>query len=253
MSSDGGFMLKKFEKEYEINYHDVAWNLKASISTIVNFLCDIGFRQSESLGAGIKAMMKDNQSWVFYKYDIEVHRYPDIEEKIKVITEPIGFRKFYAYRKYIVLDGEGNVIIEGKSIFFFVDLEKRRAIRIPDQQYKLYGVEDDLSYSIDIDDVKPIKEYDFTKTFRVRYGDIDSNLHVNNVKYIEWAVESLPIGIIKGNSIKRIIVNFLKETTFGHEITSSSSINHLEESIESVHKIEDEDGKVLATVRCIWE
>ncbi|QAA30438.1 acyl-[acyl-carrier-protein] thioesterase [Clostridium manihotivorum] len=246
-------MLEKFEKEYEINYHDVAWNLKASISTIVNLLCDIGFRQSQSLGSGIKDMMEDKQSWVFYKYDIEVYRYPDIEEKIKVITEPIGFRKFYAYRKYIVLDSEGNVIIEGKSIFFFIDLERRRAIRIPEEQYKLYGVKEDLKYSVDIEDIKPLKEYEFDKTFRVRYGDIDSNLHVNNVKYIEWAVESLPIEVIKSRTIRRIIVNFLKETTFGHEITSSSSINNNNSAIETSHKISDEEGKVLATVKCIWD
>ena len=32
--------------------------------------------------------------------------------------------------------------------------------------------------------------------FKVRYGDIDSNMHVNNVRYVEWAIESLPLDIV---------------------------------------------------------
>ena len=50
-------------------------------------------------------------------------------------------------------------------------------------------------------DIKLAKLEKLTKemnknNFKVRYGDIDSNMHVNNVKYVEWAIESLPLDIV---------------------------------------------------------
>lgn len=49
-------MVNKYQKKYEINYYDVDYNLNCKLSSIVNFLCDIGNTQSESLGETIDAL-----------------------------------------------------------------------------------------------------------------------------------------------------------------------------------------------------
>ena len=43
-------MGKRFEKNYEVHYYDVYYKLETSITTIINFFCDIGTKQSEELG-----------------------------------------------------------------------------------------------------------------------------------------------------------------------------------------------------------
>ena len=59
-------MGKRFEKNYEVHYYDVNYKLETSITTIINFFCDIGTKQSEELGVGINEMLSKGLTWVFY-------------------------------------------------------------------------------------------------------------------------------------------------------------------------------------------
>ena len=63
-------MGKPYEKEYELHYYDVDRNLKGNMSTIINILSDIGTKQSEALGSGMKELMDKNMTWVFYNYHV---------------------------------------------------------------------------------------------------------------------------------------------------------------------------------------
>ena len=63
-------MVKTFTKTYEINYYDVDYKLNCKMSSIINFICDVGTQQSEAIGGGMEYCKKNNCAWVFYKYDI---------------------------------------------------------------------------------------------------------------------------------------------------------------------------------------
>ena len=79
------------EKEYEVHYYEANYKLDCKISSIINYFCDIGGKQSEELGVGINYLTEKRLAWVFYKYDIKVNRYPKYGEKIKVITMAKSF------------------------------------------------------------------------------------------------------------------------------------------------------------------
>ena len=56
------------------------------------------------------------------------------------------------------------------------------------------------------------------KSFDVRYSDIDTNMHVNNVKYVSWALETVPKDIVLNYELKNVKVTYEKETTYGETI-----------------------------------
>ncbi|MDD6795399.1 MAG: thioesterase [Clostridiaceae bacterium] len=247
-------MASNITKEYEINYHDVNYSLKCKLSSIVNFLCDVGNAHSEALGDTIEVLMDKKCAWVFYKYDIKMHEYPKYREKILITTEAIGFRKFYAFRKYVIRNKEGKLLGEALALFMMINLEKRRPMRIPEKEYELYEVKEDLKKMIPMEDIMKVDEEEHLKKFDTRYSDIDSNGHVNNVKYIEWAIESVPVDIIKDYEIKRIKILFEKETTYGEEVEVSSTIVRNEEDrLITVHTIRNSEGKELTKLEATWE
>ena len=67
-------------------------------------------------------------------------------------------------------------------------------------------------------------ENSFKKKFNVRYSDIDSNGHVNNVNYVEWAIESVPLEVVKNFNIERIKIIFEKESIYGDEVNVSATL-----------------------------
>lgn len=246
-------MGKKYLKDYEIHYYEVDYRLQSTITTIVNFMGDIGTKQSEDLGVGIDSLISKNMTWVFYQYDIKVNRYPKYGEKVKMITEASGFKKFYATRDYIIYDENDNKIVEAKAIFLLINTEKRRAVRVPEEQYIAYGVEGELGKDFKVDRLEKLEEPMYSKEFKIRYSDIDSNRHVNNSKYIEWAIETLPLELVKNYELKRMRVTFEKECLYGEEVRVLTATREENDgTITSIHKIDNSSGKEITALIGEW-
>ena len=247
-------MAKKYTKTYDINYSDVDSKLRCRISSIINFICDIGTNQSEVLGDTIESLKKKNIAWVFYKYDIKIYKYPMYREKISITTEPFGFRKFYAYRNYVIKNEKGEVLGETMAIFFLIDIEKRRAIRIPKDEYELYDIGGNLKEDIKMDQVRVSDVEENIKEYEVRYRDIDSNGHVNNVNYVEWAIESVPLNVAKNFTIGRVKVVFERETKYGESIrVSCSTIEEEESKLITSHIIKNSEGVEVTKLELEWK
>lgn len=245
-------MGKRFEKEYEVHYHNVDAKLQCKIESIVNYFTDVGTKQSEELGVGIEYLTERNLAWVFCKYDIHINRYPKYGEKIKVATNALGFKKFYASRLYEIFDEYGEKIVEAIGIFLLIDINKRRAIRIPLEQYEFYGIDEKAECDISISKLEKLNEKMYSKEFKVRYSDIDSNKHVNNAKYVEWALEAIPIEILYNNNLVDLSVIFEKECSYGDEIETICEIKDNEKQYIILHKIQNKEGKELATLISKW-
>lgn len=247
-------MSKSFTKKYEIHYYEVDAKLKCKLSSIIDFLGDIGTQQSEEIGVGMEYFVKNNCGWVFYKDDITMYRYPNYGEKITIVTYPIGFKKFYGLRKYILKDEKDNVIGEALALFFLIDAEKRRPMRIQKEQYDAFGVDGDIDHNIDMDKVEKMSEEQYSKQFYIRYSDIDSNNHVNNASYIEWAMEVVPLNIVNEYRIARVKIVFEKETTYGEAISSLAQIKGIDETkLKSYHTIKNYEDIEVAILEIDWE
>ena len=117
---------------------------------------------------------------------------------------------------------------------------------------KLYDAEDVNGLKIDMDDLMCIESEDISKEFNVRYSDIDSNGHVNNVKYIEWAIESVPVDVVKEYQLERVKVIFEKETTYGNKVNVVSQIlNQDNNRIHTLHTIKDNNVE-FTKLELIW-
>ena len=241
------------EREYEVHYYESNYRLECKISSIINYFCDIGTKQSEELGVGIDYLTERRLAWVFYKYDIKVKRYPKYGEKIKVVTMPKSFKKLYASRGYEIYDKNNEKIVEGEGIFLLIDIDKRRAIRIPEEQYIVYGIDIENCPDIKLTKLEKLTKEMNKNHFKVRYGDIDSNMHVNNVKYVEWAVESLPLEVILNYQLEELSVIFEKECRYGAEIIASYEIKENESGLVILHKIVDNEDKELTVLISKWK
>lgn len=246
-------MVNTFTKKYEIHYYEVDYKLRCKLSSIIDFICDVGTHQSESIGGGMEYCTNNNCAWVFYKYDIKMYRYPRFGETISLSTTPVGFKKFYGLRKYVIIDDKNEIIGEALALFFLINIEKRRPMRIQKEQYEFYGVDGDVDYDISMDKLERVEEEQYSKQFDIRYSDIDSNKHVNNVKYVEWAMEAIPIEVINDYQLTRIKVTFEKETTYGERISSSATVKQVNEnSLKSYHTISNSDGIELTLLEADW-
>ena len=242
-----------YQLKSKVRYSEADFKSKLTHHALLNYLQDSSTLHSEELGESGAQLLEKNMAWVFYKYDIKVNRYPKYGEKIKVVTMPKSFKKFYASRGYEIYDKNNEKIVEGEGIFLLIDIDKRRAIRIPEEQYIVYGIDIENCPDIKLTKLEKLTKEMNKNHFKVRYGDIDSNMHVNNVKYVEWAVESLPLEVILNYQLEELSVIFEKECRYGAEIIASYEIKENESGLVILHKIVDNEDKELTVLISKWK
>ena len=235
-------------KNYQISYSQMDCNLALKPYTLMNILQDIASESAENLGFGYTYMSQNNLAWFLIKYRMEFSDYPVNVSELTFKTMPRGYNKLFAYRSFELCQAEKTI---GKvfSVWSVINLETRGltlvqgAINNPNMpQYSKQ--EDDLQFA----KINSILNPTFTKEFKVRYNDLDVNMHANNGNYIVWAFEALPLDFIKAKKIKTLDFVFKKEAKYDEIITSEVEIN---DNI-SLHKIKNKDNDDLCLIQCEW-
>lgn len=246
-------MNTAYEKEYKINIFNVDSEHKCKFSSLVDFLWDVVISQSDYLGETKDGFVHNQCIWVLLKYDITMYEYPKFKDTITVDTKVLGSKKFYGYRQNTIKNSKGKVIGEVLSTAILIDFDKRRPTKISPEQSQIYGLKEDLETVPTLDDIPKIKNEDYSKDYPVRYSDIDSNGHVNNVKYMEMAIDTLPRSIINEYELFNIKVLFKKETTDGDTLHVASEVINNDNTITTVHKITSSSEALLTKLQITWK
>lgn len=242
-------------KEYEIHYYQVGFNKEARITTIINLFQDIFVYQSEVIGTGFDYLADKSLTWVVSKWDIQIFKYPTYGEKVKVKMCPVSLKKFYMYVKYQVLNKNNEILSEAISLWILINTEKGKPCKVCDELYTRYGLSLKDYTSVFMDTINLVKKMELEKVFNVGYSDIDTNGHVNNAKYISWALDAIPEGIMKECKLTRIKINYKKEAVYNKVVFSGVEIisDRNNGTISCLHKIYTEDNTILAILESSWQ
>jgi medium-chain acyl-[acyl-carrier-protein] hydrolase len=241
-----------FTKEYEIHYYEVDIKKRLLMTSLIDFLGDIATDHSEKLGVGMDYLRENNMAWVLHNWDIDMYKYPVYGDKITIRTTPYAFKKFYGYRRFEIFNENGEVIGKAESLWILINTERKRPIRVPEYIGNIYGVEGEGEETFEFPGLQNPSRIDCEKEFKVRYTDIDTNMHVNNAKYPGWAIESVPMEVVLNKTLKNIKVIYGKETKYGDTIKVLSEIKEENNKTICLHKIEDKEGKELTQLETIW-
>jgi medium-chain acyl-[acyl-carrier-protein] hydrolase len=113
-------------------------------------------------------------------------------------------------------------------------------IRLPDRQR---AIEDNFPK------MKLPKKPNSERKFDVRLSDLDINQHVNNVKYIEWALETVPLDIWRTKVLSELEISFRAETKYGEGIIIQSE---QDDGIYIHHVTSENDQRDLALLKTTW-
>ena len=246
-------MERVFTKEYEVTYRDTDARGECFLTSYMNFMADCGLSQDERYGFVIADMVKENHTWMLVDYEITIYKYAKYKEKLRAITYIEGMNKFYAVRHFKIYNEKDDLILEGKTLVMLVDSKKRRPLSIPDEHYNAYGV-DEKTPTIGRNKLKlsKCKKVDYKKEFNVRYSDIDLNLHVGNVTYLGWILETIPFEIMTDYKIYSVKIKYQKELTYGDKVSVKTEIEYNDNNISAYHEIINESEDVVALLETRW-
>lgn len=240
------------ERKYNIHYYEVDYRKKCLITTLINYFQDIAIFQSEQLGVGLNYLSDKNHSWVLYQWDINIDRYPMLGEAVKVTTKALSLKGINAYRNFSVLDCENRTIVNADSRWVLLDVKNMKIINIPKEFKQTYGVED--AYATPLKLKKPVepREFHYSKDFQIRYSDIDTNRHVNNAKYVDLALETMPLEVVQSNMLRHLKILYKNQGRYGDTVKSLTELRDTEQGRVGRHKIVSKEQKPLCLLETYW-
>lgn len=239
-----------FEKDYVISYYDVDYKKRVFPNRIIDYFQDIALCQSNQLETGIDSLNDANLAWILYQWDIDIYKYPMLNQKLKLRTEPRAFKKFNAYRTFEIYSEAGEKVANGYSKWLVFDYKKGHLVKVPNWISQRYGIRENEE-PLNIEEPKEPEREDFKKDFTVRYSDIDTNNHANNSKYVEWAIETIPLEIIDHHILKKLKVTYKNQIKYDEKFTVITEITHNEEKVLCRHKIINND-KISCILETMW-
>jgi len=233
-------------QQFKINSYEVEESTSARLTSIANYLQEIAYNHANELGVGYHALLKRKMVWVLSRLHIEMERYPVWDEVITVETWPRPFERLFANRDFKISDSSGKRIGRATTQWLVLDSEKHRPVRPFDDLFA-FPLRTDPSLDNPIEAVEPQGEMSFSCSRHVRYSDLDVVGHVNNVKYIEWALDALPLSILNEYRISAMTIAYLQEARKDDEV--SILVSSILDSTIWVKAVRHSDQKEVVRVQ----
>ena len=161
------------------------------------------------------ASMQDKYGWILVKQTVQLERPVQSHETI-TLTSRAGNATHVQFTRYYDFYDASKICIGGAySIWTFIDIHKRRIIKPKSVGITIPTMKE---YQHAVEQYEPVEE-DLPSTCvmqrKVSYSDLDINQHMNNYRYIEWAMDALPTDLLETYHLSSISTFYQKEMVAG--------------------------------------
>jgi acyl-ACP thioesterase len=240
--------LEHFQ-EFRIGSYNVDFQGKATVQSMMQFLEDIGWEHAGLLNLGFSDILKQDLIWVLVRFKIKIKKFPGLHDTVKVKTWAGDKDKLFWYRDYKIFDSDKNELARATSTFIIINIKTRRPHR-SDNMFKLKFDVEERSFPEKLEKLPAVDDEEVRYKKVVSTSDLDLNDHVNNIKYIEWILDSYPLQFFKEKQVETLEVNYLAEAHYGDTVLVNSQMADL----IHLHRIKrDSDNKELFRARIKWK
>jgi medium-chain acyl-[acyl-carrier-protein] hydrolase len=243
-------LLMVHKEDFTVRAYEVDTSGKASVASLCNYLQEVAGNHATKLGVAVDELLKKNMTWVLSRLHVQIDRFPRWREKIHIETWPSGRYGKFTTRDFLIFAGKKEAFVRGTSSWMILDLRTLRPITMPDFMTKIAIPKRERAINDEFPKLPLPAVPQIEKLFEVRLSDLDINQHVNNVKYIEWALETIPLEVWHQKRLTSLEISFRAETKYGQRIIVQSEQN---ENTFLHQVISEKDKRNLTVLRSVWQ
>lgn len=235
-----------FTYNYKIRYSDVGIDNKLTLKSLVAILQEGAISHSNTVGFGINSTDKTHLAWLLLNWKVKMFTHPHCDEELTVKTWPRVFDRLYSFRDFEVYDKKNNLVAIASSKWFPIDTETKRIKKITPEISAPYG-EPVIKSVFDEpfkDKMTAPEDLKLNFNYTIQRRDIDTNGHVNNINYIDFALETLDEDIFNNNSFDNLEIFYKKEIKLKESIKCYYSF----EDNKHVITIKSEDDSIVHAI-----
>jgi len=235
-------------RSYEVDTHGAL-----SPISLCNYILDTAIHHAHELGLSVHHLQSESFTWVLSRMGLHMIKYPSWGDTIEIHTWPSGIKKLFALRDFSIHDSNGSTLGTCVTAWLVIDEKTRRPVRVGPFLEKLNMTPSDITMQDKLDKLPALERYNHEQRFRALHRDLDINHHVTSTRYIEWALECVPVDFLNSGVLSGLAINYLAETYFRDHVISRCAL-HGESDSTFLHSIvREEDNRELTRVKTIWK
>ncbi len=206
-----------YTKKYKILFNDIDKNLKITDIALMRYLVEISGEHSERVGYGLSNQKSTNVVFLLTSWKVEIIKRANLLEEITINTWAESFSHSLSIRNFeIFLNSE--LIARASSKWILVNPNTHSILSATHEIFNAYGPVDKKVFDKSISKLSIPDNIHSSYEYTIRRRDIDSNNHVNNLKYLELAYEVLPEVVYKNHNFNKISINYKSECKLSDKI-----------------------------------
>lgn len=228
-----------YENTYSISTRDADFKKDLRISSLVNFYIQAAWKHAEELGFGYSHLSKTGIGWILSRFKIKIHHLPSWPGDVIFKTWPKGTDRIFFMRDAQVFSPDNKMLASITSAWLVIDIQTKR----PKRSLPSAEIFNEMELKHAINESIPSLCFEgepiYSCNFTVRSNDIDMNMHLTTIRYIDFMFDTYDLDFLNINTPIEIIVNFIKEVAFGADLIMKRFENANVHSFELVNKDTD--------------
>lgn len=236
--------MEKHKKTFHIPHYDTDKDGRITPYNILRYFGETSNSHTDKFSFNQEELNNLNYGWMLYRWKVKINKYPKAKDKIYIETWMSKLDRFYAYREFTMLDENNEILGIASTVWIFVDMVKKRPIRIPNTFIEKSNIINESNFTEFENFREKIDTKDYID-FKVRRSDIDYNNHVNNTKYLLWIIEGVTDNIYQNYILSEFEIIYKKEIKYGDTILSSFVKDNIKnKEIILIHKISGKENSM---------
>ena len=211
-------MKNKVSEHLKVQSFEVDLNSRIKPYYIQCHLQEAAYDGSAFCGVGYEVVHPMGLAWVLNRLHVSFKSLPMWGDEVRIETWSRGQQGPLWHRNYQMFKGE-ELLLSATSAWTVLDLSTRSLYRgVPPFDPEKHLAEDTLPFCAKLTVPKHLEMQDAGSHVPL-FSEIDTNGHVNNCVYTDWALNSLPFDYLANREIRDLEVNYYREVHPGQEVS----------------------------------
>lgn len=230
VNPETGIAVAKFERKARVASYQIGAAGNIRLSALLRMEQETGEEHMDGIGMGYEWLMKEQKAFLITTNQVMIHRLPQRNEQLTIITRPLGTSGVQFYREFS-FQSEGKEIVRILQVSVVVDFREHKPLR-PEKIYEyrifcpLQAEKKERPPRLRFEEMPKLGERP------IRYSDLDRNGHLTNTIYGDIIEDFLPETFRNYHNVQ---INYQKESKLKDTLELFGEVHNGGFAIQGIH------------------
>ena len=196
-----------------VSYCDIGRDLCLSLSGVMRMMQEAAIIHSDQSGYSVMDVERTRVVWLLVQWRVRMFGKVKWNEPVDVVTWPQTMEKLTSNRCFQIKNKEGELVAVADSMWLLANADSGRVMRIPAEVSAAYDLIEEGVFDVPMSKLSQKVGEKMTSGMVLR-RDLDTNHHVNNLVYLEYARDALP-ETVRQADFREVVVHYHRQLLLG--------------------------------------